>query len=161
MTDGIMLPEGESVDWAKLAAYIDGEGYICLRTEHVGGRSHTLILRIGNTDPRLTLWLQERFGGTVNRRVASRNAKHIFYQWRINGRKAVVLLEKCLPHFVMKRDQAEIAIAFGKLMGWKIGDGWKKGRTHPKLKDEAIAQRDVLVMKLKEVRENSLERIPA
>lgn len=53
-----MLPEDSSVDWAKLAASIDGEGYICLRAEHSGGRSHTLILRIGNTDPRLTVWLQ-------------------------------------------------------------------------------------------------------
>lgn len=161
MTDGFVLPESSSVEWAKLAAYIDGEGYICLRAEHAGGRSHTLILRIGNTDPRLTTWLRETFGGTVNRRIAHKKATRMFYQWRINGRKAATLLQNCLPHFIMKRDQAEVAIAFSKLMCWKIGEApeSRKGRKNPRLTDEALAQRDVLVIKLKEVRENSTERI--
>lgn len=160
MLNGLVLPEDSSVDWAKLAAYIDGEGYICLRGETVGSRSHTMMLRIGNTDPRLTVWLQERFGGKVNRRVASKQAKHIFYQWRVSGKHAAALLEKCLPHFVMKRDQAEIAIAYGKSMGWKIGEiSTRWGGRHPKVSDEVRAQRDVFVMKMKEVRSNAMERI--
>ncbi len=156
--DGIVLPDDTSADWAKLAAYIDGEGYICLR----GGRSHSqrLQLRIGNTDPRLTAWAMERFGGTVRRATPHKSAKRIYWEWRVNGREAASILEKCLPHFVMKRDQAEIAIAFGRLLGWKIGQSeGGQGSHHPRLPEDVLIQRKLLVMKLREVRENSAERI--
>jgi hypothetical protein len=58
----------KDVDWARLAAYIDGEG-----------KKHRQV--------------------------------HI---WQVEARLASQILEGCLPFFIIKREQAEVCIAFQK-----------------------------------------------
>ena len=160
MVNEIVLPDNSSTEWIKLAAYIDGEGYIYLGMKDKSARVQCLHVRIGNTDPRLTNWLQATFGGKVTKQASHKHQKKVFWGWRVCGRHAAYVLENCLPHFIMKRDQAEVALAFSKLMGWKIGNNVDGRSTKPeKLSDEVIQKRAALVYKLREVRENSAERI--
>jgi hypothetical protein len=104
------------IDWARLAAYIDGEGSIHIATAKARHwkRGYMYVdLRVTGTDARLALWLQQNFDGKVywSKRKAGRNWKPAFH-WVLACRQAHHVLSNCLPYFVMKRDQAEIAIAF-------------------------------------------------
>lgn len=102
------------IDWARLAAFIDGEGCISLSLRTEGGREYTYLhLVITNCDFSLMQWLGETFGGSVYNKPNNRsksNWKPAFC-WCAFNKQASRLLENCLPYFVMKRKQAEIAIA--------------------------------------------------
>ena len=105
------------LDIARLAAYIDGEGTINI--EHSskgrhGNRAYKLRLSIPNTDPRLPLWCRDNFGGQVrvNHKASARRRELLV--WVIGQKSAAALLAECLPFFVIKREQAELGIAFGE-----------------------------------------------
>lgn len=112
------LSQISQIDWARLAAYIDGEG--CIRIAGVKGstpyRRRVLYVEvtITNTDLRLSAWLKSTFGGSVyinkqnrgNVRWASTTA------WVVGSRHAARILEFCLPYFIIKREQADVALAF-------------------------------------------------
>lgn len=104
------------VDWARLAAYIDGEG--CISIKGVKGaqdwsrRVLYVDLTISNTDVRLVEWLL-KFGGSVHMGKQRNPEKWaVPYSWNAASRHAALLLTQCLPYFIIKRDQAEIALAF-------------------------------------------------
>jgi hypothetical protein len=109
------------IDWARLAAYIDGEG--CVDIVPAGRNFHAthhrrpqlqVRIQIGNTDPRLPVWCKENFGGST-RLATKQNPKwRASMYWIINSAKAVEILKNCYPYFLLKREQAEIAIAFQK-----------------------------------------------
>jgi hypothetical protein len=122
----LSLDHVTEVDWARLAAFIDGEGCIRVssRTGYLGRdrRNMCLQINISNTDPRLPQWLKETFGGGVYLRDHNHklNVKWAnCFSWIVSTHHARVILERCLPYFVIKRDQAEIAIAFQKTMQGK------------------------------------------
>ena len=113
------------VDWARLAAYIDGEGTI--RITRVNGRKDKreifyLEVSVHNANPKLSVWLLDRFGGSVcieNRRDNPKWSKCI--RWYSACKQASLLLEKCLPYFILKLDQAETALAFqATLKRWGV-----------------------------------------
>jgi hypothetical protein len=101
------------IDWARLAAYLDGEGTIVIiksRLEYT-----QLVIRVANTDPRLPMWCKELFGGKVyasDTNVRRDGRSRRFYTWAIQSQKAENILRECLPHFILKREQAEIALAY-------------------------------------------------
>jgi hypothetical protein len=107
-------------DWARLAAYIDGEGCIDLHLhrqfrEHLNRVYERRYLRITmvNTDPRLSAWLKATFGGCDYKEVERKNKNWSRqWAWYVQAAKAADCLRNCLPYFVMKRDQAEVALAF-------------------------------------------------
>jgi hypothetical protein len=108
-----MEPPSE-IDLAKMAAVIDCEGHIAINYTP-SNRHYALHVTVGNTNFRLLEWCQERFGGAIyeifpkkKRGPEYAHAK----RWRIQNAPAAELLIKCLPHFIMKRPQAEIAIRF-------------------------------------------------
>lgn len=112
------LSQVSQIDWARLAAYIDGEG--CIRIAGVKGstpysrRVLYVEVSIANTDLRLTDWLKKTFGGSVyvnNRRLDKPNWAQSS-AWVVGSRWAAALLEGSLPYFVIKREQAEVALAF-------------------------------------------------
>lgn len=109
------------VDWARLAAFLDGEGHIrcCTKIQTVKGNRYQqdyLEVRIVNTDPRLGVWLESRFGGTVvSTRAQSLKWKATF-SWCVGAAQAADVLRGALPYFVMKQEQAEIALAFAATM---------------------------------------------
>ncbi len=113
------LTQISQIDWARLAAYIDGEG--CIRIAGVKGstpysrRVLYVEVTISNTDARLTEWLKVKFGGSVwvDR---SRLKKNPHWSpgtaWVVSSRHASEILSNCLPYFIIKREQADVALAF-------------------------------------------------
>jgi len=103
---------------ARLAAYIDGEGTIDLQRSSQGeGRAPSYKLRvvIANTDIRLLAWCKINFGGSVRMNRKGEETRLPAYIWEMSGaRQCVSLLRELLPFFVIKREQAEIGIVFGK-----------------------------------------------
>jgi hypothetical protein len=109
------------IDFARLAAFIDGEGCIDIHThrafmKHLGRVFETQYVRIQitNTDFRLALWCKETFGGTAHPEPPKSERHKAKLNWYCSSKKAAEILIACLPYFVMKRDQAEIALAFQK-----------------------------------------------
>ena len=112
------------IDWARLAAYIDGEGNIDIADQvHKApfegkGRYGYVRVTVTNTDPRLSEWLYKTFGGSVQMRSGTRlfkgktqNWKDCF-NWVLCNHRGAQMLQRCLPYFIIKREQAELAISF-------------------------------------------------
>ena len=106
----------KNVDWARMAAFIDGEGCIAITRLSFGVKNprYQLVLQITNTDPRLLIWLGKTFEGQGSFSVRPIEGQRPRHDWCIASKKAEAILQGCLPYFVMKRDQAELAIAFQK-----------------------------------------------
>jgi hypothetical protein len=98
------------MDYARLAAYIDGEGHI-----HIGkfGNYDCLRIDVYNTDPRLIVWIKKTFGGGwFFTEFPNERQRFKKYGWYIGAKNACELLNKCMPYFLIKREEAEIGIAF-------------------------------------------------
>jgi len=107
-------------DWLRLAAFIDGEGAILLNkfSANSGRREMWIRVVIANTDPRLPKWCQDTFGGTFVAETRKKNPKHsACYRWHVSCTMAEWVLKNCLEHFLIKREQAEIALKFQSTLG--------------------------------------------
>lgn len=106
------------MDWARMAAYIDGEGAISLSPRRTNtGFSQTFCGKVivTNTDIRLAEWCKATFGmkyfGHGRAWAGERSAK-----WKpcwfaqASSFKAAWILHNCLPWFLLKREQAEVVI---------------------------------------------------
>ena len=103
-----MVPEmfPTQLDWARLAAYIDGEGSVMINGRH-------LRVVVSNTDPRLHVWLRHTFGGSIMAQRRYLNPRHsTAMKWDVSCRKAAWVLENCLPFLIIKKQQAEIGLAY-------------------------------------------------
>ena len=117
----------QEIDLARFAAYLDGEGSIIIAVGYprgcVSSGSMTLRIAIANTDFRLLYWLKEYFGGSITN-LPRYNPKHSpAASWKISGRRAARLLEDCFQFLIIKKEQAELGIAFGKTIneiGYKL-----------------------------------------
>jgi hypothetical protein len=129
------LDQVSEIDWAKLAVLIDGEGSIGISKQRPGKAQRHKVefiyhMRtfIVNTDPRLILWCQERFGGSISGKPrADRKNHRPCWIWTVVSRAAEDILDRCLPHFIIKREQAEIALAFQKTMRRSSHSRWNGG----------------------------------
>ena len=109
--------------WAKMAAYIDGEGSILinprrkrLRNGEYANLASTFYLKltVANTDVRLVAWCKSNFGGTfkdANTKAyyAGRNCKTSWH-WSASSNRAAWILYNCMPHFLLKSEQADIGM---------------------------------------------------
>lgn len=142
----------KDLNLARLAAYIDGEGTVDLQGSSQGGkRSYGYKLRISivNTDLRLLVWCKENFGGHIRMNRPGGGNHRPVYSWTISGAEQVGnLLKGCLPFFVIKREQAEIGIAFGKTFS-------SSNRDPRGLSDSIKQKRESLRAKLFEIRHTS------
>jgi len=115
------------LDWARLAAFIDGEGTIAIKNLRTkSGRYSQLIVAIANTDPRLPMWCRENFGGLLYAcdSNANKSAKwRRSYRWITHSAQAETIIKNCLPYFLLKKEQAEIALAYRKTFRCKGGKG--------------------------------------
>lgn len=104
-------------DWARLAAYIDGEGSIQIRLQEKARKRvtpvHELSITVCSTDPRLPQWCKELFGGSVTPR-RKENSKKQSFLWVCKSRKAEGILLRCKKFFLIKGEHAAIALAFRK-----------------------------------------------
>lgn len=133
------------IDWARLAAFIDGEGTIMITTS-MSAKSqtvgHMLSLIVSGTSPRLIQWLQDTISGRVYIVKASQwKSNAPCYSWRIFEERAEVVLQHCLPYFIIKREQAETALAYRALKR----QGSKGRRQSP----EVIQQREAFRLQMK------------
>ena len=112
------LSNVSEIDWARLAAYIDGEG--CIRIAGVRGatpysrRVLYVEVTVTNTDIRLADWLRRTFGGSthINNKRANQAKWSPATAWVVGSQHASKILERCLPYFIIKREQADVALAF-------------------------------------------------
>lgn len=104
------------MDWARLAAFLDGEGCITIgKTKN--SRAQYMKVFIANTDPRLMEWLRDTFGGTVNGKKRENREKHKpCYVWTVCSQMAWIVLLCVMPYLIIKREQAEVALAFQRTM---------------------------------------------
>ena len=139
------------IDWARLAAFIDGEGCIQINRQkqyskkaQPNWRPHYIVqVVVTNTDPRLVAWCKETFGGFVVPQSKYPKRRQAF-KWCAHSKSCANILTNCLSYFIIKREQAEIAIAFRKTYSKEyVG----RGRSVP---DAVIAYRDSLTAELKQ-----------
>jgi hypothetical protein len=139
--------EPTQIDWARLAAYIDGEGTVYINREKPRKADwsprHFLCVMVTNTDSRLINWLVERFGGTVYS-VPCNLGKKPIYRWQLNERLAAHVLRNCLSFMIMKREQAEVGVAFSDL---------KKRTSFRRIKvpESVIVARDAAAQRIKDL----------
>lgn len=133
------------IDWARLAVLIDGEGYIGIGTAFSKKKKWArpylyLDVRVTNTDPRIVDWCAATFGGKVylNRRKEGQEKWSNAFHWAISCNKAEAILRGCLPYFLMKREQAEVALAFQATIDRAKSNGCKGVPTENVLKQIAL-----------------------
>lgn len=132
------------LDWARLAAFIDGEG--CITISARGGHLHHkknqhMKVFIANTDMRLMNWLRNTFGGTVNgKRRQDRERHKPCYVWTVCSEIAWLVLLCCEPYFIVKRDQSKVALKFQRTMTrkrkWVDGDRSRLPQETQQFRDE-------------------------
>jgi hypothetical protein len=115
------------LDWARAAAYIDGEGSVLINPRRhrkdysTEASGFYLKITVANTDIRLLMWFKENFGGTVKdsnteKYYEGKNWKRA-YNWSASSSRASWILFNCLPYFILKGEQAGIGIQLQESMG--------------------------------------------
>lgn len=148
-----MFEKVSDIDWARAAAFIDGEGNIHINRRGAEGkhRGHYLKVTVTNTDPRLLLWFKQKFGGAVNGSGKRQKSNHRqAFRWLCSCRTAAEVLRGCLPYLLLKRDQAEIALAFQSTLRGPTGRGQK-------VADDVFQQRDVYMSQISEAKWKNYE----
>lgn len=149
--DELLSEQHYLIDWARLAALIDGED--CINLTYAGKRWLTLTVSITNCAPRIPQWCAATFGGKcrlIKRKLskASWRPAYIWYRSTIDAEK---ILRGCLPYFIAKRDQAEIALASRAVLFPR--GGRVKGR---ELTPEVVASREALRLQLRQLKHQAL-----
>ena len=112
------------LEWVRLAAFLDGEGCIGI----VGSKSRQwtnvhmhLSVVISNTDRRMTDWCHDVFGGAIYESKRQDVRWKPCFRWVISCQQAKWVLEGCLAHFLVKREQADIALEFTETLNrWGV-----------------------------------------
>ena len=107
------------VDWARLAAYVDGEGTIEIYKENRkdGYIEFALRLHVTNSDRRLLEWIENRFGGYISPPRVSRPKQKAVYDWRVRSYSAYKLIIQFRKFLIIKGERADIAILFWEECG--------------------------------------------
>lgn len=103
-----MYPDLPEIYWAYLAGFVDGEGCISVYGwKNKKQKSYRPKLRIAQTDQVVMLELHERFGKVGYFRIDRHERAHWQFLSREDLRWALTNL---LPHLLLKRGQAEVAL---------------------------------------------------
>ena len=94
-----------------MAGFFDGEGCIHI-SKRQRGQSHRLQVTINQVSILPLGPFIATFGGKLYTLKKSHIYKNGRFQWGLYGRNAIPLLEKLLPHLLLKKAQAEIALDF-------------------------------------------------
>jgi hypothetical protein len=116
--------QASQIEWAQLAAFVDGEGCICIvmkdrRESRWDWRAFDLYVRIANTDPRLPQWCVQHFGGNVKLAYPTgyRKTHRACFTWQVYGRACGEILRGILPYSIIKKQQIEIGLAYVETLG--------------------------------------------
>jgi hypothetical protein len=138
------------IDFARLAAYIDGEGSIVIARalpiakHRQRSISYQLNVSITNSSDRLIVWLHDTFGGSIQNKPKSLKTivgNKPVWGWHLQEKQADAVLQRCLAYFIIKREQAEIAIDFCKLKT-------RGGPRFVRVSEESLQQREELRNKI-------------
>ena len=125
-----------ATDLAYLAGLIDGEG--CFVLHDHGNHKFGCSLAIGNTDPRMTEWLRARFGGSVG--IESRGSRcKLVYRWTASAKDLDSIIQAVLPFLIIKRDRAELILAYRRTLNPPISGQRKADVTSQAVKTERRA----------------------
>ncbi len=95
---------------AYVAGIIDGEG--CIHLMRTKSGQYSIKVVVVNTNEWLINWFHLQFGGSVSiHRQYSQKAKPA-YQWVITTAKCNEFLNLIYPYLLLKKPQAELAMAF-------------------------------------------------
>ena len=112
------------LDVRYIAGIVDGEGCVTVikRLEkHMDRVSYRLVVQVSMTHEGVIKALQDSIGGSYSAiHWHTRRNNRTAYQWRKYGVDAVELLQSILPYLIVKKAEAELAIAFqGNLDQWR------------------------------------------
>ena len=112
---------------AYFAGILDGEGCFCLHSHTAKpsfrGHIYACAIHVGNTDIRLLQWIADRFGGRVFAEQRQNAKWKDVWRWYARTDDMDVWLPAVLPYLIIKRDQAELLMAYRKTLP-------PKARTH-------------------------------
>lgn len=101
---------------AYAAGLFDGEGSVCIpypKSSYGGKRYHRLMVSLASTDPRVIMWLKEKFGGNISRlRIPLKPQHKLSLRWGCNSLVAEQFLRLIQPYLLIKAEQVAIAMAF-------------------------------------------------
>lgn len=103
------------------AGFFDGEGCVVLNTTGSEDRVYANgRLKIGNTDPRPLILLEDKWDGTIRVQNSGGEGRRRAFEWAVGGDEGVEFAKSILPHVVIKREQIELFLDF---MGTRAGGG--------------------------------------
>lgn len=103
-----------------IAGFFDGEG--CVWVLSTRG-THALRVSITQVDSAILYGIKELYGGKVTTWRSKTNEKDVS-KWEIlNGKDAIIFLEKIYPSLIIKKIQVELAMVFMNLPWRQIGRG--------------------------------------
>jgi hypothetical protein len=114
-------------DLAYIAAIIDGEGCICISRHNI---YFCLRLSVCMVDRAAIDFILNKFGGVICARPVTATYR-LRYDWRVYAQEAGLILRLILPYLKVKKQQANIAIAFAEI---KIVKDNKKTELYSKMK---------------------------
>ncbi len=101
-----------SLEWC--AGLFEGEGWLCLHRRKAKDRIKTradLMVGMTNTECVLLEVLANRWGGRLRPRKGTALSRLPLFEWRLEGKKAEIVLLDLLPFLVgAKRSKAEAAL---------------------------------------------------
>ena len=116
---------GRKQDGIWAAGFIDGEAAVRIRRVHDKRRnitSYTVAVNVCQVDRTPLEKLQRLYGGAINPKVPTARKRvwapnsAPYYSWMITGLRAAKALQEMLPHLTTKRERAELACEFQKLI---------------------------------------------
>lgn len=111
------MMEITELEKAYIAGFFDGEGSVIVRAAiHNNIINYELIISIGQNDTSVLRYIQQIFGGRIANPKYEFTRKKQTPDLRMEASKASFFLEMILPYLKVKRKQAELAIAFQKLI---------------------------------------------
>ena len=129
---------------AYFAGFFDGEG--CIVKDH-NGTWPKLRISVAQIDPTPVLMFRERWGGYVHDRDNARwnpNARGST-EWVATAQRARTVLRDLLPHLIVKRAEAEAALAYA--------DHVAAGTRGRPLREDEAAERQALLDRWMAVRD--------
>ena len=126
------------------AGFFDGEG--CVNCSSSRNNSFVRILVV-NTNIDVLKAFQAVWGGDIYANYKSKSHWKQAYTWRLQHKAASNFLQKILPFLIVKRQQAEAAIAFNEL---RPGQG-------SKWTDESKAEAEALFEKIRKCNKKGVE----
>lgn len=103
----------KKVDYAYLAGFLDGEGYIGIDS-NPSRYTYRVHVEVTNTERWILEWYKLAFGGFIVCQKDSDSKHKDCYRWHGYGRNAKEILETLLPYLKLKKWQSELALQYLK-----------------------------------------------